>query len=53
MTKLICPICEEEYEDYHERMSDDFCLIENEYGEYYCYACGNDELEELEENGKN
>lgn len=49
MTKLICPICEEEYEDYYERMCDDFCLIENEYGEYYCYACGNDELEKVEE----
>ena len=44
MTKLICSICEEEFEDYHERMSDDFILIEDEYGEYYCYNCGNNEL---------
>ena len=48
MKELICSICEEEFEDYHERMTDDFILIENEYGEYYCYNCGNNELEELE-----
>ena len=49
MTKLICSICEEDFEDYHERMSDDFVLIEDEYGEYYCYNCGNNELEEVVE----
>ena len=49
MKELICSICEEEFEDYHERTTDDFILIENEYGEYYCYNCGNNELEELEE----
>ena len=48
MKELICSTCEEEFEDYHERKSDDFILIENEYGEYYCYNCGNNELEELE-----
>ena len=49
MKKLICSICEEDFENYHERMGDDFILIEDEYGEYYCYNCGNNELEELEE----
>ena len=44
MKKLICSTCEEEFEDYHERKIDDFILIENEYGEYYCYNCGNNEL---------
>ena len=44
MKELICSTCEEEFEDYHERKSDDFILIENEYGEYYCYNCGNNEL---------
>ena len=49
MKKLICSICEEDFENYHERMSDDFILIEDEYGGYYCYNCGNNELEEMEE----
>lgn len=49
MKRLICPICEEEFEDYHERMVEDFCLIEDDNGEYYCFNCGNDELKELEE----
>ena len=48
MKELICSTCEEEFEDYHERKSDDFILIENEYGEDYCYNCGSNELEELE-----
>ena len=47
MKELICPICEEEFEDYHDEMNDYLVLIENEYGEYYCYNCGNDELEEV------